>query len=336
MTLPRHPSDQPRDLSQPLRQVKILVAHEYEGERLDVMLAAVLHWRSRTSVCQLIEEGRVHLEGRSAQPSRRVRRGETIVIDVPQRPEPMADPEAVALSVIYEDRWMVAIDKPPGIAVHPAGKRIDGTLIHALHRRYRRPEDPAHDVVPRLLHRLDVETSGVLAIGLDELFHFKVARQFERCKVQKVYLAVVHGRPEPAEGRIELGIGLDRASAVRLKQEARSDGSGLPSETFYRTVRCNERFALLELRPKTGRTHQLRVHLAAIGCPVVGDKIYGGNEDVFLEKMRGALSEATRQRLILDRHALHNHVLTFQHPMLQEELTLTAPLPADMAALVEG
>jgi 23S rRNA pseudouridine1911/1915/1917 synthase len=335
MSLPRYPFDRPRDLGQPLRQVKILVAHELDGERLDVMLTGVLHWRSRTSVCQLIEEGRVHLEGRSAQPSRRVRKGETVVIDVPPRPEPLADAEAPPLAVIYEDRWMVAIDKPPGIAVHPAGRRVEGTLIHALHRRYRRADDPAHDVVPRLLHRLDVETSGVLAIGLDDLFHFKVARQFERRKVQKVYLAVVHGRPEPAEGRIELSIGPDHASAVRLKQEARSDGTGLPAETAYRTLRQNGRFSLLELRPKTGRTHQLRVHLAAIGCPVVGDKIYGGNEDVFLEKMRGALSDATRARLVLDRHALHNHSLTFLHPVLQRELTLEAPLPKDLAELID-
>jgi 23S rRNA pseudouridine1911/1915/1917 synthase len=296
----------------------------------------VLHWRSRTSVCQLIEEGRVHLDGRSAKPRRRVRAGETVVIDVPPRPEPMAVADAPPLDVIYEDRWMVAIDKPPGIAVHPAGRRVDGTLIHALHRRYRRIDDPAHDVVPRLLHRLDVETSGVLAIGLDDLFHFKVARQFERRKVQKVYLAVVHGRPEPEQGRIELSIGPDRGSEVRLKQEARSDGTGLPAETCYRTLRCNGPFALVELRPKTGRTHQLRVHLAAIGCPVVGDKIYGGNEDVFLEKMRGSLSAATRERLVLDRHALHNQALTFHHPVLQRELTLEAPLPADMAALMDG
>ena len=203
---------------------------------------------------------------------------------------------------------------------------IDGTLIHALHRRYRRPDDPAHDVVPRLLHRLDVETSGVLAIGLEELFHFKVQRQFERRKVQKVYLAVVFGRPDPAEGRIDLGIGPDRSSEVRLKQEARSDGSGLSAETGSRTLRCNERFSLVELRPKTGRTHQLRVHLAAIGCPVVGDKIYGGDEQLYLHFVERRLSEAQRRQLILPCHALHAAELRFNW-LLKEWVFRAEPEP---------
>jgi 23S rRNA pseudouridine1911/1915/1917 synthase len=334
--LPRYPGDPPRDLSVPLQQVRILVDARFDGARLDVMLAQVLHWRSRTSIHRLIDESRVHLEGRSAQPSRRVRAGETIVIDVPPQPVARVDrAAAVDLAVIYEDRWMVAVDKPPGLAVHPAGRRLDGTLIHALHRRYRRPDDPEHDVVPRLLHRLDVETSGVVAIGLDERFHHKVARQFERRKVRKVYLAVVHGRPDPDEGRIDLAIGPDRASAVRLKLEARADGTGQPAATCYRVLRTTDRFALVELRPETGRTHQLRVHMAAIGCPLVGDKIYGGNEDVFLERQRGELCDATRARLILDRHALHSHALAFHHPMLDRELALEVPLPQDMAQLLE-
>lgn len=333
--LPRYPGEAPRDLSVPLERIRLRIDERFAGARLDVALSGLLHWRSRTSIHRLIDEGRVHLEGRSAQPSRRVRYGETVLIDLPPRPVPQADPAAgVELSVLYEDRWMVAVDKPPGLAVHPAGRRLDGTLIHALHKRYRRPQDPEHDVVPRLLHRIDVETSGVVAIGLDERFHHRVARQFERRKVQKVYLAVVHGRPDPADGYVDLSIGPDRASAVRLKLEARRDGTGQPAWTEYRTVRSNDRFSLVELRPRTGRTHQLRVHMAAVGCPLVGDKIYGGNEDIFLENLRGELSAASRERLVLDRHALHSRSLTFFHPMLERDLTLQAPLPADMEALL--
>src|SRR5262249_49712320 len=155
-----------------------------------------------------IDGGFVELAGRPATASRRVRDGETIVVNVPPRPEPNPDPGAgVEFAILYEDRWMVAIDKPAGLAVHPAGRRLDGTLIAALHRRYRRPDTPAHDVVPRLLHRIDVETSGVLAVGLDEQFHHLVARQFEDRLVHKTYLAVVHGRPPADAGVIDRSIG---------------------------------------------------------------------------------------------------------------------------------
>lgn len=256
--LPRHPGDAPRDLSVPLQRLRILVDGVFDGVRLDVMLSQVLHWRSRTGVHRLIEEGRVHLEGRRAVPSRKVRGGETIVIDVPPQPVPQAhDPGGgIDLAILHEDRWMVAVDKPAGMAVHPTGRLLSGTLIHALHKRYRRPAEPEHDVVPRLLHRIDAETSGVVAIGLDEQFHMVVRQQFEDRKVRKVYLAVVHGRPAPEVGSIDLPIGPDRASPVRLKMAALTDGSGLPARTDYRVLRHNGRFALVELRPHTGRQHQ--------------------------------------------------------------------------------
>jgi len=335
--LPKYPGEPPRDLSKPLEQLKVLVDQKLAGQRLDVVLASVLPWRSRASVHRLIDGGYVTLIGRTATASRRLRAGETVVVDVPPRAEPNPDPGAgVEFPIVYEDKWMVAIDKPAGLAVHPAGRRLDGTLIHALHRRYRRPDDPPHDVVPRLLHRIDVETSGIVAVGLDEGFHHQVARQFEDREVQKTYLAVVHGRPAASHGVVDFSIGPDRRSPVRLKLEARRDGSGLSAVTEYRSLRGNDRYTLVELRPRTGRTHQLRVHMAALGCPLVGDKIYGGDERIFLEQLAGELSDHSRQRLVLDRHALHAHSLRFFHPKLQRDLLLEAPLPQDMAALVDG
>jgi 23S rRNA pseudouridine1911/1915/1917 synthase len=333
--LPKYPGSAPRDLSKPLEELRILVDAKLDGQRLDLALAAVLTWRSRASIHRLIDGGFVHLEGRRAGAAKRVRTGETILVEIPPNPTANPDPGAgVEFPILYEDQWMVAVDKPPGLAVHPSGRRLDGTLIHALHRRYRNPGNPAHDVVPRLLHRIDVETSGVVAVGLDEQFHHLVARQFEDRLVQKTYLAVVHGTPRDAEGTVDLPIVPDKASAVRLKLTTSPDGEGLPAVTGYRVLRSNRDYSLLLVLPKTGRTHQIRVHMAAIGCPLVGDKLYGGDESIFLHQLAGTLREEHRAQLVLERHALHSHSLTFHHPHLGRELRIEAPLPRDMAALV--
>jgi 23S rRNA pseudouridine1911/1915/1917 synthase len=333
--LPKYPGAAPRDLSRPLEQLKVLVDARLDGQRLDLALTTVITWRSRSSIHRLIDAGLVRVEGHHVAASRRVRLGETIVIEVPPNPIASPDPGAgVEFPVLHEDQWMIAIDKPPGMAVHPSGRRLDGTVLQALHRRFRRPEDPGHDVVPRLLHRIDVETSGVLAVGLDEQFHAQVARQFEDRLVEKTYLAVVFGRPAVREGTIDLPIVPDKKSAVRLKQTTGAPGTGMPAVTGYRVLRSTADFSLLEVRPKTGRTHQIRIHMAAIGCPLVGDKLYGLDERIFLHQLAGTLDDGHRAALVLDRHALHAHRLTFHHPMLARELTLVAPLPPDMAALV--
>ena len=339
MSVPRFPGEGPRDLSRPLEEIRLLADDRHHGKRLDQVLCLFLHWRSRTRNHELIRDGYVSLDGRKARKAAIIRRGDVVTVRIP--PQAVPDevfPDDFEVPVLREDRWMIAVDKPAGLAVHPSGRRVHGTLIHHLHKRYRRPDDPAHDVVPRLLHRLDRETSGVVAAGLEDGFHGIVRQQFEDRVVRKVYLAVVHGRPDPAEGTIDLSIGPDRRSEVRLKMAARRDGSGLSAVTRYRTLRASSRFALVELHPETGRTHQLRVHLDAIGCPIVGDKVYGVPASVFLEHVAGEMSDATRELLILDRHALHAHRLTFRHPFLGdggEDLTLEAPLPGDMAALVD-
>jgi 23S rRNA pseudouridine1911/1915/1917 synthase len=266
-----------------------------------------------------------------------VRLGDTIVVEIPPAPTPAprAD-QPTAVAIVYEDAWMVAVDKPPGMAVHPSGRHLDGTLLHELHRRYRRPDDPEHDVVPRLLHRIDLETSGLVAVGLDEQFHAQVRSQFEDRLVAKSYFAVVEGRPARDDGTIDAPIVPDKASAVRLKLKTGAPGEGLAAVTHFRVVRSNGARTLLEVRPETGRTHQIRVHMASIGCPLVGDKLYGANEQWFLRQIEGSLDDAARAQLGLDRHALHSHTLRFHHPRLGREVQLEAPLPADMQALVDG
>lgn len=335
MALPKYPGEGPRDLSKPLEQVRILVDARTGGQRLDLALTAVLTWRSRSSIVRMIEQGMVRLAGRVVPPSRKVRVGDTIEVDVPQDPVPQPRSDAAFdLPILYEDEFMVAVDKPPGMAVHPSGRHLHGTLIHELHGRYRRPEQPEYDVVPRLLHRIDLETSGVVAIGLDEQFHHLVRKQFEDRLVHKAYLAVVHGCPEQSEGRIDFGILPDKKSAVRLKLTTGDPDAGLSAVTRYRVLRQNDRYALVEVRPETGRTHQIRVHMAAIGCPLVGDKLYGHDEQLFLQSIAGELDAESQRALVLDRHALHSHSLTFFHPRRGRELTIEAPLPQEFADLV--
>ena len=313
----------------------MLVDARTAGQRLDLALAAVLTWRSRSSIARMIDDGMVRLQGRVVPPSRKVRAGDTIEVDVPQEPVAQPRPDAAFdLPILFEDECMIAVDKPPGMAVHPSGRHLHGTLIHELHRRYRRPEEPAYDVVPRLLHRIDLETSGVVAVGLDEHFHHQVRKQFEDRLVQKRYVAVVHGRPQRPEGVIERGILPDKSSAVRLKLTTCEPGSGQSAVTHYRELRSNSRYSLVELRPQTGRTHQLRVHMAAIGCPLVGDKLYGPDEQLFLRGIAGALDQEGRDALVLDRHALHSSSLTFFHPKRGRDVTIEAPLPAEFAELV--
>jgi 23S rRNA pseudouridine1911/1915/1917 synthase len=335
--LPKFPGEGPRDLSKPLEQVKILVDGALDGQRLDVALATVLTWRSRSSIQRLLEQGLVRVNGRDMAPGRRVKCGDVVVIDIPPQLQAQPDPGVVLdFPILYEDQWMLAVDKPPGMAVHPSGRHLAGTLIQELHRRYRKPDDPQRDIAPRLLHRIDLETSGLVAVGLDEQFHQFVSRQFEDRLVKKSYLAVVHGRPAEPAGVIDRPLVPDRSSTVRLKLTTGEPGEGLPAVTRYAYLRGNDRYSLLDVRPETGRTHQIRVHLASIGCPLVGDKLYGHDERLFLHQIAGTLDQAQRQRLVLDRHALHSHTLQFFHPMLAREINFTAPLPADMQALLDA
>jgi len=342
---PRVPGEPPPDLAKPIEEVRGQIYPEIAGLRLDVALTRLLPWRSRTSVKGLIRSGHVFLttpgptdvELRPARASQRVRSGEIVVVRVPQRVDPRAigNPEPCdELTILDEDAWLVAIDKPAGLAVHPSGHRLDGTLINLLHARYRNLEDPSRDVVPRLCHRLDRETSGLILVAKCERAHADVRKQFEASTVEKSYLAIVEGEVAESESWIDLPLGPARRSPIRLKMEVRDDG--MDSLTRYRVLERRGGLTLLECRPKTGRQHQIRVHLAAIGHPVVGDKLYGPEEQWFLDAIAGTLDVEAKARLRLDRHALHSHTLTLEHPISGMRRTWTAELPADMAGLLAG
>ena len=334
--LPRVPGDPPRDLSRRPDKLRVPVGPDQGGRRLDHFLKEVLFWRSRTSIRRLIEKGAVLVgEGRKARPSLKVRTGQVITILLPPPPPAELPREPLPqVPVLYEDESLLVVDKPAGLAVHPSGKRVGGTLIGILHARY--PAGPdGEGPLPRLCHRLDKETSGVLLVSKEERARHLLGRQFEERRVKKTYLALVEGVPDRKEGIVDLPLAPDPRSAVRLKMEARRDGRGRPALTRYEVLRRGRRFALLEVRPATGRQHQIRVHLAALGHPIVGDKIYGPDERIFLHALEGRLTEEERERLVLPRHALHAWKLAFRHPFRRDEMEVEAPLPEDMAALLE-
>ncbi|MAE76658.1 MAG: RNA pseudouridine synthase [Planctomycetes bacterium] len=334
--IPRVPGEQPADLSRPIETVRARIYPELSGLRLDQALAKLLPWRSRSSVQRLIKGGYVAIESRAdpARASVRVAPEDIVIVRVPPRVDAPEGPELDAaneFAIVYEDAWLVAIDKPAGLTVHPSGRRLSGTLINHLHARYRSVDDPDRDVVPRLCHRLDRETSGLILVAKNERAHAHVRMQFEALTVRKTYLAVVEGSVADDEGRIDTPLGPDSKSAIRLKIGVRSDG--LSAITRFKVLQRAEDLSLVECFPETGRQHQIRVHLASIGHPIVGDKLYGPDETWFLQAMEGNLSAAASARLRLPRHALHSHTLRLQHPRTNEQLDLTAVLPTDMADL---
>lgn len=321
-----------------LESYRYQVADGEVGLRLDQFLAKRLKWRSRNSARKLLDEGLVSLEGRSPRASRRVQRGEIVSVRLPR---PVRDEALLAtpeddrgLERLHEDEHLIAIDKPPTMPVHPSGRLLHHTVITELHKQYRDFEDPSRDVIPKLCHRLDLETSGVLLVAKHLKALTFVQQQFEKRTVRKEYLVLVHGVLERDEGLIDLPIGPNVGAAVRNSRAIRHD-VGQPSRTRF-TVR--ERWAdytLCHIHLLTGRHHQIRVHMAAVGHPVVGDKIYGKDMGLFLRHSARELTEEDLALLELPRQALHSHALEFEHPA-KGPTRIESPWPRDLAAFCEG
>jgi len=348
MTLPKRPGKSPPDLSQPIKEVKARIYPEIAGLRLDQALAELFSWRSRSSIQKLIKEGRVRIRLGGEAPgsrkgelvedpraARKVFAEDLVIVAIPPRAlidQVDLDLVPEQLHILWEDPYLVALDKPAGLAVHPTSSRLSGTLINLLHGLYRDTSDPEKDVVPRLCHRLDRETSGLILVAKDAQAHSEVRKQFEAQAVQKSYLALVEGCPEQEETWIDAAIGPARRSAVRLKMGIREDG--LQSLTRVVLRQRGEDFSLVECFPRTGRQHQIRVHLASMGHPLIGDKLYGADEQLFLRAIDDALTPEDLALLRLPRQALHSHTLNLHHPISGDPLELRCPLPSDMQDLL--
>jgi 23S rRNA pseudouridine1911/1915/1917 synthase len=287
------------------------------GERLDVALAEV-SGVSRSQLQRWIEAGLVAVDGRPARASHRLAIGERIVATPPEPLPPPLAPEAIPLHVLYEDAELVVIDKPAGLVVHPAPGHRSGTLVNALLHHCGGLASVGGVLRPGIVHRLDRGTSGVMVAARTDAAHRALAAQFHAHTIERVYRAVVRGVPAAAAGRVDRPIGRHPRDRKRMSVAARS---GREARTAWRVEARFARSgcALLEVRPETGRTHQIRVHLASIGLPLVGDPVYG---------------RARRAGPSLERPALHAAVLGLVHPTRGERRRFEAPLPPDLRELL--
>jgi 23S rRNA pseudouridine1911/1915/1917 synthase len=309
----------------------LLVPAEAAGRRLDVFVKSQLRRTSRTRAQHIIEAGAYDASGRRLRPNDRVREGDRIHLwrepfeeNVPMPP----------LGVLYEDPHLLVIDKPPLVAVHPTARYHHHTVIKRL--RADRPDE-----FVALVHRLDRETSGILLVARS----IESERAFKRLleertlrgasaspakEVRKTYLAISRGVPNASV--VELPLELDPDNPLRVKMRVAKPGTGLPSTTGLEVLGERRGYALVRCALHTGRQHQIRVHLAALGCPIVGDKLYGPDERLLARAADGELTDADRELLELPRHALHAHGYALTHPMTGEPLDLVSPLPPDLEA----
>ncbi|MHC4789129.1 MAG: RluA family pseudouridine synthase [Planctomycetota bacterium] len=308
------------------------VSGRHEGRRLDAYLAARFPDYSRTFVQALIKEGRITVNGNSVRPSYCPSRGDFVVALVPTRRHEEVPPEDIPLDIIYEDQWIVVVNKPPDLVVHPSKGHQTGTLVNALVHRFRDLSDLHGPLRPGIVHGLDRDTSGVILVVRDERVHEQIARQFEERRVGKQYVAICEGRFELDSDLIDAAIGPDPRSRQRMVVR---QSVGRPAQTVYEVAERLGPFTVVRSRPLTARTHQIRVHLQFLGHPIVADSLYGRRDALYLSDLTGG-ERRVEEEPLLDRQALHARRLTIYHPCRSEEMTFEAPLPDDMARAIEA
>ncbi|TWT90643.1 Pseudouridine synthase [Pseudobythopirellula maris] len=321
------------DNGEPTFPARLIVDEVEQGARLDAFLAKRLNAFSRSVLKRAIDGAAVTVDGRRRKASFRLEVGMAVVVERLEPPPPGPKPEAIDLDFVYEDDDLVAVNKPPGMVVHPAKGHWEGTLASALAHHFGAGglSSTGGATRPGIVHRLDRDTSGVIAIAKHDRAHERLAKQWADRTVEKEYLAVVQGVPTRDADVIDAAIGPHPKQRERMA--IRSDTPDCrEAVTRYEVVERFERHAVLRVMPKTGRTHQIRVHLRHLGFPVVCDRLYGHQADVNAAALRG---EATSSEPpLLRRQALHASRLRLDQPTSGERLTLEAPLAADIEAVL--
>jgi 23S rRNA pseudouridine1911/1915/1917 synthase len=309
-------------------------------KRLDQYLVDRVPFLSRTSLQRLIREEAVTVNGRTPKASTRLHRGDVVVAVLPPPPSRDIPAEDIPLDVIHEDNDLIVINKADDIIVHPARGNRSGTIINALawhfqHRTGGELSSVGQEFArPGVVHRLDRHTTGVMVAAKSDTAHWRLGRQFERRTTNKRYLAVVHGQMEPWADVIDIPLG--KHPTAREKYAVRWDETGKPSVTIYRVREIYDGYTLVELELKSGRTHQIRVHMSHLGYPLVGDDMYGGRH-LTVGDVTGPAAPSPRSPRdpLMTRQALHAALLGFTHPITQQPVSFRAPLPDDFRTLVQ-
>ena len=285
--------------------------------RIDLYLNQKEIYPSRSQIRNLIAQGKIRVNNNPVKPSYILKNGDVIDLALPENKELKIKAEAIPLDIIYEDKYLVVVNKPADMIVHPAGKICSGTLVNALLYHCQDSLSGIGGVIrPGIVHRLDKNTSGLMVVAKNDFAHLDLSRQIKELQVTKKYITLVHGNLKDDSGIIDAPIG---RSLKNRKKMAVTEGKSREAITHFKVLKRFFGYTLVEATLRTGRTHQIRVHLAFIGYPIVGDQLYGHR----------------RQGLNINRQALHSYVLGFVHPSSKKYMEFSAPLPKDMQELID-
>ena len=306
--------------------LELVVGAEEKGERLDAFLARHLAKHSRVQLRKVIAAGGVTVDGSGCKVSYRLKPGQRVSIVLPPMPAAGPNPEDIALDILYEDEFLLAVNKPPGMVVHPARGHWSGTLTSALAFHFKQLSQAGGANRPGIVHRLDRDTSGVLVVAKTDPVHYALAAQFSERTTEKEYFAITAGVPDRDRDQIDQPIGIHPYQREKMAIRA-GHSTSRDAATFYEVQQRFDGFAAVKVLPKTGRTHQIRVHLAHAGIPVLCDKLYSGRSQLTRGEIRRDLSDS---ELLLSRQALHARRIKLTHPETGEPIEFIAPLPADL------
>ncbi len=315
------------------------VLAEQEGQRIDALLALLLNGYSRVFLRKVVQEHGASVNGEVVKPSFRLQAGQHVVLRLPPPPDDGPRPENIAINILFEDEAIIAIDKPAGMVVHPAKGNWSGTLASALAHHFQQLSDVGGPTRPGIIHRLDRDTSGVILVAKSNAVHLKLAEQFEQREVKKEYFALVVGKLELDRDVINQPIGphpyqRDKMAIRRDHPQSRD------AETRYDVVQRFEGITAVKVQPKTGRTHQIRVHLDHVGAPVLCDRLYAGHARVTRAELQRRMARKLPPQpndadVILERQALHARRIEFRHPITGRDLIIEAAIPADIQSVLD-
>jgi 23S rRNA pseudouridine1911/1915/1917 synthase len=302
------------------------------GKRIDAYLSSRYQDFSRSVIQKVIDAGAVLVNGAVVKASYKVRLDDLIRVWLPDLGDDAPTPEDIPLSIVFEDEAFLVVDKPPGMVVHPARGHWAGTLVNALQFHFDTLSTVGGEERPGIVHRLDRDTSGLILIAKDDRAHRALSSQFAERTIQKEYLAIVSGVISRDTDYIERPIGPHPTHREKMAIRLPEDG-GKAAMTYYEVVERFPRHTFVRLKPRTGRTHQIRVHLTHLGHPILADRLYAGRSTLTLSDLLGSLPTAP-DPILLNRQALHAHRLSLVHPMTGAPLAFEAAIPADMAGTV--